>query len=154
MARPKGSKNKTTVAQEQVAQAPATPFNYEEDDAKFDSNYQLAQQGYRADPTAFVNQQAVQEFEARYQNVTVTEPENYRMVGAQRLVSQLFLVEGEVQLASRVQGRGAVVAKQFRLVNANNENEAIQKFARYFAGLSDAQSVYTVVNAAAMETIN
>lgn len=148
MARPKGSKNKTTVEQEQVAQAPATPFNYEEDDAKFDSNYQLAQQGYRADPASFVNQQILQE------NVAVTDPENYRMVGAQRVVSQLFLVEGEVQLASRVQGRGAMVAKQFRLVNAKDENEAIQKFARYFAGLSDAQSVYTVINAAAMETIS
>lgn len=155
MARPKGSKNKSTVEQEEVVyQPPAVPFNYEDDDSKFDSNFQLAQQGYRADPTAFVNQQAVQEFEAKYQNVTVTDPEQHRMAGARRLVSRLFLVEGEVQLSSRAPGKGAMIAKQLRLVSAVDDNEAIQKYVNYFASLSDQQSVYMVISAAAMETID
>lgn len=142
MARPKGSKNKTTVVQEEVAQAPATPFNYEDDDAKFDSNYQMRfneSAGYAMSVPVMDQQQVF--------DTSVAPP-------TRKIGGNLYLVEGEVQLASRVQGRGAMVAKQFRLVNANDENEAIQKFARYFAGLSDAQSVYTVVNAAAMETIS
>jgi hypothetical protein len=148
MARPKGSKNKSTVEQEEVVyQPPAVPFNYEDDDSKFDSNYQVAPQGYRADPASFVNQQILQE------NVTVTDPENHRMVGSQRQ-SRLFLVEGEVQLASRTPGSGAMVAKQLRLVEAISDEQAINKYVNYFRGLSDAQSVYTVINAAAMETIN
>ena len=65
MARPKGSKNKTTVERDEVA-PPAVEFNYENDDAKFDSNYQMAQQGWRADPASFVNQRILQE------NVTIT----------------------------------------------------------------------------------
>jgi hypothetical protein len=147
MARPKGSKNKTTVERDEVAQ-PAVEFNYENDDAKFDSNFQLAQQGYRADPASYVNQQILQE------NVTVTEPEHHRMVGARRTASRLFLVEGEVQLSSRAPGKGAMIAKQMRLVSANDDNEAIQKYVNYFNGLSDQQSVYMVISAAAMETID
>ena len=108
----------------------------------------MAQQGYRADPATFVNQQILQE------NVTVTDPEQHRMAGARRLVSRLFLVEGEVQLSSRAPGKGAMIAKQLRLVSAVDDNEAIQKYVNYFASLSDQQSVYMVISAAAMETID
>lgn len=138
MARPKGSKNKTTVEQEAVAQAPAVPFNYEDDDAKFDGNYQMAPQGYRAEPVSFAERQAPQE--------NVVRP-------AVDAGARLFLVEGEVQLASRAPGRGAMIAKQLRLIEATSDEQAINKYVNYFHNLSDAQSVYTVINAAAMETI-
>lgn len=146
MARPKGSKNKTAVEQEEVAQAaaPAVPFNYEEDDAKFDSNYQN-----RFDATAAyaMSMPSVGQFDPVYRPINEANifkmPEN----------NKLFLVEGEVQLASRAPGRGAMVAKQLRLVEAANEEQAINKYVNYFRGLSDAQSVYTVINAAAMEAI-
>ncbi len=139
MARPKGSKNKTTVEQEAVAQAPAVPFNYEDDDAKFDGNYQMAPQGYRAEPVSFAERQAPQE--------NVVRP----VVDAG---ARLFLVEGEVQLSSRAPGKGAMIAKQMRLVRAASDDQAIQKYVNYFAGLSDQQSVYMVISAAAMETID
>lgn len=146
MARPKGSKNKTAVEHEEVAQAaaPAVPFNYEEDDAKFDSNYQN-----RFDATAAyaLSMPSVGQFDPVYMPIneanTFKMPENIK----------LFLVEGEVQLASRAPGRGAMVAKQLRLVEALNEEQAINKYVNYFRSLSDDQSVYTVINAAAMETI-
>lgn len=65
----------------------------------------------------------------------------------------LYLVEGDVQMMPRQMGRGNVTAKQFRLVSAESENEAIEKFSNYFMRLTDANAIYTVVRAAAMETI-
>lgn len=145
MARPKGSKNKTTVEQEvQVQDQPAVPFNYEDDDAKFDSNYQQRFQN----PTYAMSASAgvfVPEL------VPTNEANTFKVPNTQ--ASKLFLVEGEVQLASRAPGRGAMVAKQVRLVEAQDEMQAINKYVGYFNGLSDAQSAYTVINAAAMETI-
>jgi len=138
MARPKGIKNKAVVAREEVA-PPAVEFNYENDDVKFDSTYQMAPQGYRADPASFVNQQFLQE------SVAPSGITNE---------ARLFLVEGEVQLSSRAPGKGAMIAKQMRLVQANSDDEAIQKYVNYFTALSDQQSVYMVISAAAMETIS
>lgn len=135
MPRPKGSKNKSSLERE--TEQPKE-FNYEEDDAKFDGNYQM-------NTTATAPQGVVGSSGFDYvpmeQNITLTSD------------NRLYLVEGEVQLSSREPGRGAMVAKQTRLVSAANDEQAIQKFVRYFADLSDAQSVYTVINAAAMETI-
>lgn len=148
MPRPKGSKNKSTLEQEAAPQAPPVPFNYEEDDAKFDANYQQ-----RFQNPAYAMSASAGKFAPEL--VPIQEANTFRMpnVEVSQLASKLFLVEGEVQLSSRVPGRGAMVAKQMRLVEAPNDDVAIQKFVNYFNGLSDAQSVYAVMNAAAMETI-
>ena len=149
MARPKGSKNKTTVEEAAPAQ-PAVPFNYEEDDAKFDSNYQQRFQdaGYAMSMPASAGTFAPE-------LVPINEANTFKTpnVEVSKLASKMFLVEGEVQLSSRVPGRGAMVAKQMRLVEAPNDDVALQKYVNYFNGLSDAHSVYTVISAAAMDTI-
>lgn len=149
MPRPKGSKNKTTEQEPAMQQAAPVPFNYEEDDAKFDATYQMRMQ----DPTYAMSMPAAAAFNPEL--VAVNEANTFRMpnVEVSKIASKLFLVEGEVQLSSRAPGRGAMVAKQMRLVEAPNDDVAIQKYVNYFNGLSDAQSVYTVMNAAAMETI-
>lgn len=145
MARPKGSKNKTTV--EEVAQVqPAVPFNYEDDDAKFDSNYQQ-----RFQDAGYVMSMPASAGTFAPELVAINEANTFKMPMSRG--NTLFLVEGEVQLSSRAPGRGAMVAKQMRLVEAPDDNEAIQKFVNYFNGLSDAHSVYTVISAAAMDTI-
>lgn len=150
MARPKGSKNKTTEQETAVQQPAPVPFNYEEDDAKFDASYQMRFQdpSYAAAAPAVVTLDLAS-FEPKY--IPTNEINTFTLPNAQ--VSKLFLVEGEVQLSSRVPGRGVMVAKQMRLVEAPSDDIAIQKYVTYFNGLSDAQSVYTVMNAAAMETI-
>lgn len=147
MPRPKGSKNKSTLERETVMEQPK-PFNYEEDDSKFDSNYQMMMASQGA--VGAVGSDRIPGA-LGFDYIPTSEAPATAMTATQ--VSGLFLVEGEVQLSSREPGRGAMVAKQMRLVSAANDDQAIQKFVRYFAGLSDAQSVYTVINAAAMETI-
>lgn len=143
MPRPKGSKNKSTLEREAAMEQPRE-FNYEEDDAKFDASYNVTSiQGAGATFTFDNPPSNASDFMTAAQTTKIHSDQN----------NQLFLVEGEVQLSSREPGRGAMVAKQTRLVSANSDDQAIQKFVKYFAGLSDAQSVYTVINAAAMETI-
>lgn len=148
MARPKGSKNK-------VAEQPKE-FDYERDDALIDGAYQATM---------------ITSAEARPAPWTLDEQPNYVTIPPPQLsqapafdivkntpayapTATLFLVEGDVQLSSRIPGRGSVVAKQTRLVNATSDTQAILKYSAYFSGLSDAESVYMVVRAAAMETIN
>ena len=142
MARPKGSKNKEVVAQPQE-------FDYERDDATVDGAYQtvattVTSAEFR--PTEAPNHAVIP------QRTPVMDL--IKNVPAYVAHTQLYLVEGDVQLSSRVPGRGTMVAKQSRLVKATSDTQAVQKFSAYFSGLSDAESVYTVVRAAAMETIN
>lgn len=139
MARPKGSKNKEVAAQPQE-------FDYERDDATVDGSYQTI--------TTSVTSA---EFRPAPE---VADVPNHVVIPQRAPVmdlikgTNLYLVEGDVQLSSRVPGRGSMVAKQSRLVKATSDTQAVQKFSAYFSGLSDAESVYTVVRAAAMETIN
>ena len=144
MARPKGSKNK-------VAEQPKE-FDYERDDALIDGAYQrttITSAEARPKPWTLDEQ-------PNYVTIPQKQPETELMwsIPAHAPIETLYLVEGDVQLSSRVPGRGSMVAKQSRLVNATSDTQAIQKFSAYFSGLSDAESVYTVVRAAAMETIN
>lgn len=146
MPRPKGSKNKTTLEREQE-QPVAVEFDYDRDDGRFDNSYNpLSVTGSSSLSSDFVSIQG--------ETITVdpfSQPAGMRLTEPSG--NKMFLVEGEVQLASRIPGQGTVVAKQFRLVMAVNEEQAIGKYASYFRGLSDQQSVYAVVSAAAMETI-
>jgi hypothetical protein len=65
--------------------------------------------------------------------------------------STLFLVEGKVRLDQ--EGNAPVVVDQRRIVNAANVDEALQKFVNYFVGLSSSTQQYSIVQAAASETI-
>lgn len=146
MARPKGSKNKSTVEREEPKE-----FDYERDDASIDGSYQTSltiPTGVAAEPWTMTEVVELVESQQRGAPMPVYSPMT-AAVGA-----GLFLVEGDVQLSSREPGRGSMVAKQTRLVSANNDNEAIQKYSNYFSGLSDSNSVYAVIRAAAMETIS
>ncbi len=143
MARPKGSKNKT--AEVPVPQE----FDYERDDTGYDGTYQVttitSAEARPAQPEApWTLNEAVPYTPAS---------DLIKSIPAYAARDVLFLVEGDVQLSSREPGRGSMVAKQTRLVRATNDNQAVEKFSNYFRGLSDAESVYLVIRAAAMETI-
>jgi len=141
MPRPKGSKNKSSLETETEQ---SKEFNYEEDDIKFDASYQANIFTATVPPVVLTSSGLVVPTE---QNGTLSNK------SVNRLLNRLYLVEGEVQLSSRVPGRSSMVAKQMRLVSAVDDDQAIKKFVNYFAGLSDAESLYTVMTAAAMETI-
>ena len=143
MPRPKGSKNKSSLERETEQ---SKEFNYEEDDIKFDASYQTNIFTATVPPVVLTSSGLVVPTE---QNETLSNNRLNRAINDYRL----YLVEGEVQLSSRVPGRSSVVAKQMRLVSAVDDDQAIKKFVNYFAGLSDAESLYTVMTAAAMETI-
>jgi len=141
MPRPKGSKNKSSLETETEQ---SKEFNYEEDDIKFDASYQANIFTATVPPVVLTSSGLVVPTE---QNGTLSNK------SVNRLLNRLYLVEGEVQLSSRVPGRSSMVSKQMRLVSAVDDDQAIKKFVNYFAGLSDAESLYTVMTAAAMETI-
>ena len=141
MPRIKGSKNKSSLERETEQ---SKEFNYEEDDIKFDASYQANIFTATVPPVVLTSSGLVVPTE---QNGTLSNK------SVNRLLNRLYLVEGEVQLSSRVPGRSSMVSKQMRLVSAVDDDQAIKKFVNYFAGLSDAESLYTVMTAAAMETI-
>jgi hypothetical protein len=136
MPRPKGSKNKSTIEQQ------PREFDYERDDAFFDSNYQQVQTSAPAESWTLTTEETVE-------TAKIAEPARQNSITAE----SLFLVEGEVQMQPREPGRGSMVAKQFRIVHAFSDEHAVLKFSEYFRGLSDSSGVYTVLRAAAMEAI-
>ncbi len=156
MPRPKGSKNKSTLEREQTQDTVVVEFDYERDDVRFDTSYNpLSVTGSTdnfsvtlSDPPTFLVEPTTTF------TLTLSDPPTFLVEPTTTFTpptsNKMFLVEGDVRLNSN---EGAVVAKQFRLVMADNEETAIRKYANYFQGLSDQQSVYTVVSAAAMETI-
>jgi len=153
MPRPKGSKNKTTV--NEVVEP--VEFDYERDDGMFDNSYQNT--AY----TVVRNEQPAWTLSTQDAALMVppSEPLPSPILTSQvqrsdALIGQpkLYLVEGEVQMSPRELGRGSVVAKQFRLVQATHETEAVDKYSNYFRSLSDGDAVYTTLRAAAMETIS
>jgi hypothetical protein len=130
MARPKGSKTKVTPE----------PKEYVYDDA--DPMYQQVMAGELIVPGV-----------DNMIDVYVTEmpaPENTGYTPAP-IPSTLFLVEGKVRLDQ--EGNAPVVVDQRRIVNAANVDEALQKFVNYFVGLSSSTQQYSIVQAAASETI-
>jgi hypothetical protein len=132
MARPKGSKNTTTEAQQ-----PTSEFNYEDSDALYQ---QVMSKGAVA-PALENPANVVDDITARYDIAAV----------APVATSSTFLVEGKVRLDQ--DGNSPVFADQRRIVNAANVDEALSKFVNYFANMSSATQRYTVVQAAASETI-
>lgn len=140
MPRPKGSKNKTTIEREQPKE-----FDYERDDVLYDNSYQQVVDTSNQQP---VESWTLESSPPMSSFATDTLPFD-RIVPTETL----YLVEGEVQMQPREPGRGSMVAKQFRIVSASSEEQAVGKFSEYFRSLSDSSSVYTVLRAAAMETI-
>jgi hypothetical protein len=152
MPRPKGSKNKTTA--NEVAEP--VEFDYERDDGMFDNSYQTMEHAVvRIEQPAWTLSPPSMKLSEH-----TTEPLPSPILTAEvhraavlKGQTKLYLVEGEVQMSPRQAGRGSVVAKQFRLVQANNESQAVEKYSNYFRSLSDGDAVYTTLRAAAMETI-
>jgi hypothetical protein len=153
MPRPKGSKNKS------IAEVDAAPreFDYERDDVMIDNSYQTIER------TTVKNERPAWTLSTQDAALLVppSEPLPSPILTSQvqrsdALIGQpkLYLVEGEVQMSPREPGRGSVVAKQFRLVLAIHETEAVEKYSNYFSGLSDKEAVYSTLRAAAMETIS
>lgn len=145
MARPRGSKNK-------AVEAPMPKeFDYERDDMGFDGAYQATTNTLpepRIEPSWTLTESIAEPV------ASVQQPTRNRMFSSGTTEpAVLYLVEGDVQLSSREPGRGSMVAKQTRLVRASSDSQAIEKFSLYFRGLSDNESAYSVVRAAAMETI-
>jgi hypothetical protein len=146
MPRPKGAKNKATLEREA-----AKEFDYERDDEMFDNAYQTVPRESGVAVPAWTME--VNEAAATASPPTTTAMINTPVAGLS-YPTTLYLVEGEVQMTPREMGRGPVVAKQFRLVSAMTEEQAVHKFSSYFVGLSDSDASYSVRRAAAMETIN
>lgn len=67
------------------------------------------------------------------------------------VASTIFLVEGKVRLDQ--EGSAPIFSDQRRIVNAADVDEAIQKFMNYYARMSNPSQRYSVVSAAASETI-
>jgi hypothetical protein len=129
MARPRGSKN--TNKTETVAE-------YEYSDS--DPMYQQVMSG----------EVIAEGVDAMYEEFTVDV--NTPLVQTPATVpTTLFLVEGKVRLDQ--EGNAPVIADQRRIVNAANVDEALQKFVSYFVGMSSATQQYSIVQAAASETI-
>jgi hypothetical protein len=130
MARPKGSKTKVTPEQKE----------YVYDDA--DPMYQQVMAGELIVPGV---DNMIDE--------SVTEMPGPIFAGytPAPIPSTLFLVEGKVRLDQ--EGDAPVVVNQRRIVNAANVDEALQKFVNYFVGLSSSTQQYSIVQAAASETI-
>ena len=140
--RPKGSKNKSSLVKEQNAPSvPLKVFDYDRDDAGFDNNYREVplNTGYVQSNLAVSNDSFPQVIDQEYVR--------------DHMMPTLYLVEGEVHMSSTQQGRGSISSKQFRLVSASTEQDAVRKYTNYFASLNDDASTYTVVRAAAMEPI-
>jgi hypothetical protein len=129
MARPKGTKNKTETTAEYVY-----------DDA--DPMYQRVMAGDLIAPGVddLIDNNTV-DTATVYHEVYVPAP----------APTTLFLVEGKVRLDQ--EGNAPVVADQRRIVNAANVDEALQKFVNYFVGMSSPSQQYSIVQAAASETI-
>jgi hypothetical protein len=151
MPRPKGSKNKSIT---EVDVAPRE-FDYERDDVMIDNSYQTIER------TTVKNDQPAWTLSTQDAALLVplSEPLPSPILTSPNrdgtsMKSKLYLVEGEVQMSPRESGRGSVVAKQFRLVQAIHETEAVEKYSNYFSGLSDREAVYSTLRAAAMETIS
>jgi hypothetical protein len=130
MARPKGSKTKVTPE----------PKEYVYDDA--DPMYQQVMAGELIVPGVdnMIDESVVESYGPIFAGYTPAP-----------IPSTLFLVEGKVRLDQ--EGNAPVVVDQRRIVNAANVDEALQKFVNYFVGLSSSTQQYSIVQAAASETI-
>ena len=138
MARPKSVKNKT-------AEAPKpAEFNYEDSD----SLYQQVMSNGAVAPIIEDPANVLDDVTARREvpavNVSLTQP---IPLGN----PSIFLVEGKVRLDQSA--AAPIVAEQRRLVVANNVDEALAKFSNYFTSMSGPSQRYTIVQAAASETI-
>jgi hypothetical protein len=140
MGRPPGAKNKKNM--ETVMNEETKVFNYEDE---------LQNQGM---VPAWREVNVANE---PVNNVSQTVPASYFNnddvnTGA-NMQSNLFLVEGLVQLRPLQPGRQPVQAEQNRIVYANDIDHAIQKYNQYFASLSNGLEMYVVLRASASEAI-
>jgi hypothetical protein len=138
MARPKGSKNKTADAVND------TEFNYDDSDFL----YQQVMTNGATDPD--YEHEMPMEFTGNLDILAADIPAAEPIPPAV-VTSTTFFVEGKVRLDQ--DGNAPVFADQRRIVNAANVDEALSKFVNYFTNMSNQIQRYTVVQAAASETI-
>lgn len=141
MARTKGSRNKTETSVEEVQE-----FEY-------DQNEQLYQQLMTGEviPVNPEQNEVNQPTMDSTPTTTVQTPTSVFVQAVTSGPSALFLVEGKVRL-DRV-GDATIVADQRRIVNAQNVDDALEKFVNYFTSMSNGDQSYSIVQAAASETI-
>ncbi len=153
MPRPKGSKNKTNLETTKMNEPPRE-FDYATDDGNFDSNYNLlGPQPVADEPIRGTHLERLPTPVEISSFVSKTPvPEIVNTTFDQRL--KLFLVEGDVQLSSRIPGQGVARSKQTRIVWATSDDEALAKFIGYFNTLCNEQHVYAVTGAGATEAIS
>ena len=65
----------------------------------------------------------------------------------------LFLINGRVRMDSTAVGGGSIQSDQTRLVWADNDEQAVQKFMKHFTDMTTSDSVYTVIGASISEAI-
>lgn len=144
MGRPKGAKNKSTLAAEAAA---AQEFVYEDSDQLYQQVMSTGAVGPEVpgasefDAPAQVVDYSFPAAELQYVPTPVPTP----------AVSMIYLVEGKVRLDQ--DGSPPVFSDQRRIVNAGSVDEALQKFMHYFTSMSNPLQRYTVVQAGASETI-
>lgn len=85
--------------------------------------------------------------------LVVSEPESPIVSTTTVFSTTLFLVEGKVRLQSILDSVYSQVVDQRRIVNATNVDEALQKFIKYYESMSNETQTYSVLQAAASETI-
>jgi hypothetical protein len=116
-----------------------TEFNYEDDDAE----YQKTMLSTPQTSSVVYTPETID---------TTSLPEiSSSTPASNQVVSSIYFVEGKIRLDQ--DGGGPIFSDQRRIVNASNVDEAIQKFANYFVGMSNPVQRYTVVTVAASETI-
>lgn len=138
MARPRGSKNKTENPVEDVQE-----FQYNESEQLY---HQLM-----TGELIPVNTETTEEIVQTMNFAPTTMTQVLQTVSVQTTASALFLVEGKVRL-DRV-GEAPIVADQRRIVNAHNVDDALEKFVNYFINMSNGDQSFSIVQAAASETI-
>lgn len=136
MGRPKGSKNKSKIAE-------PVEFDYEQE----------AEQAYASAMNPGAPQIAATPG-VEFDYAELDEAGGVAVRAGATPVSlgdSVFLIVGSVRLDR--QGQAPITAEQTRIVYASDFNQAVAKFTSYFAGLSNATDRYTVVGASGSEAI-
>jgi hypothetical protein len=69
-------------------------------------------------------------------------------------INSLFLVEGTVQFRPTAAGESSRQSNQLRIVCANNFEEAMDKYKKYFTSLNSTNGTYTVINITCSQSIS
>jgi hypothetical protein len=139
MPRPKGSKNKS-VSQEPVV------FDYENEEPS-----QINQEVTAASDAAYKAQAEYDFADEEGLPSDLIEFSDERALPPKINNQSLYFIEGNIRLEQV--GSEPVSSDQTRIVWGNSLNEALNKYATYFHGMSNANQRYTVVEARGTEAL-